>query len=267
MTDDTFVIGDVHGHFLRLKTLLTQEGLMDEDECRLRPEVRVIQLGDLGHFGMERGTGKMQVKSPTEDKLCYWMLVHGRIDQVLWGNHDRAVISDYHAFGGYVPPSYEMYDIMDRLHEEGKIALAAEAHGFLLTHAGLHKQFKHNKVPDEWKQDPAAFAAAINAWDLELDPEPTPENVALMATRDAISVYRGGRATAGGILWRDASESLHDGYRQIFGHTAKDKVRKYHTAKGQSYCIDVGTQTNGNLVGMWLPSETIAEVHVDPRSR
>jgi hypothetical protein len=141
------------------------------------------------------------------------------------------------------------------------LRLAYEAHGFLMTHAGLHKSFKHNNVPAQWKSDPAIFAHALNDYD-QTDETESPEVVDLVAIVNAISSVRGGDSSSGGILWRDARESLYDGYRQIFGHTAKDKVRKYQTPGGYSYCIDTGTQTNGRLNAIWLPSETIVGVQL-----
>jgi hypothetical protein len=263
VSDDTLVIGDVHGHFDRLTLLLEQEGILSHDGKRLRPEVNVIQLGDLGHNGVTRDAGPPKVKSPTADFWCYELVGQGIIDLMLWGNHDRAVIDSWHAYGGYTPPPMETKHLLKTLQAESRLVLAAEAHGFLLTHAGLHKQFKHNDVPEEWKTDPASLAAALNDFDRrDSDEKPIGADVALQAIRDAIGTHRGGRSPYGGILWRDAGESLFEGYRQIFGHSAKDKMRKYQTPLGYSYCIDIGSPTNGDLMGMWLPSETPVTIHV-----
>lgn len=272
-TDDTFVFGDCHGHLDRLEGLLKLTGLIylgDDGKYKRtkdKAEVEIVQLGDLGHFGMDRGHNFYDhptVKSPTEDWLCY-ELARDVIDVVLWGNHDRAVISNQHHFGGYVPPIPETFRVMQEMMDSGKLRLAHSKHGFFFTHAGLHKQWKICRVPEEWKSDPAVLAEVWNAFDKLPVGEQVQavgyESLAIMT--NVIGGHRGGGSPYGGILWRDAGESLYDGFRQIFGHSSKDKVRQYNTKAGASYCIDVGNADNGKLVGMWLPSEI--QVHYRAR--
>lgn len=284
-------IGDVHGHLNRLEALLRQGGIIGEcpncggsgdkllerfepelmeprveewSECptcqgdgvaRLRDDCLVVQLGDLGHFGSSWEYGKMVPGSSMGDMLTY-SFAKKWIDIVLWGNHDRAVIDKYHEFTGYIAPAPETFRIMKDLRDEGRQLLAYSAHGFLLTHAGLHSQFKHNQRPEETTSDPVACAKFINE---ECD-------LALNGITDAISTKRGGRSVYGGILWRDASESLYGGFRQIFGHTSKPKIRRYYTKAGVSLCIDVGDKDNGRLAGIWLPEERIVEVNLKDAS-
>lgn len=268
-------IGDCHGHLDRLEALLLQEGIIGpcslcegsgdlgvnssmsfcpacdgNGTARLNHDVVVVQLGDLGHFGV---TG-----SPTGDDMIY-QYADKWIDVFLWGNHDRAVLHSSHAFSGYLRPLPQTIHRMRLLMHEGRYKLAYAAHGFLLTHAGLHKQFKYNNVFELLKIDPAAMAFWLNEEDSREDDQQPME---FMAIRDAIGRHRGGASPFGGILWRDASESLFQGYRQIFGHSAKDKVRKYQTPRGYSYCIDVGQANNGRLAAIWLPEERIVEVKV-----
>lgn len=306
---NTLVIGDVHGHYDRLEALLTQEGIVGScanckgtgesgesapwdglcSNCqgdgiaRINHDVKVVQLGDLAH----NGSGQSQELGPygsrrtvpgnaTADMLCWDAAVRkGWCDVILWGNHDAAVFDDSHSFSGYIPPRPETERIMKLALSEGRLKLAYEVDGFLLTHAGLHKIFNHQKnVPVNTKTDPAVFAAWINAMQLKDETDGlgdvnahtldnlTDEEKDFVAIRDAISKKRGGWANAGGILWRDADEKLYTGYRQIFGHTKGKKIRKYETAAGWSFCIDVGDQFNGHLAGMWLPEEKIVEIKV-----
>lgn len=233
-------MGDVHGHLDRLKALLEAAGVEGHT---------VIQLGDLGHYGI---TQSQRADADT------WAYAHKHIHHVLWGNHDYAVHHSQHIFGGYREPFHETLDLMRRMIHEGRMHLAMEAHGFLLTHAGLAKAFRGQNVDPAIKTDLKAFVAWIESCERERHP-PTP----YIGIRDAISGYRGGGANAGGILWRDAREKLYPNFRQIFGHTAKDgKVRKYTGDHGFSYCIDTGTTTNGRLAGIWLPSEEIIDIQV-----
>lgn len=244
MAAQTLAVGDVHGHLDRLEALLRQEGLLNDSGVRLRPEVEVIQLGDLGHYGKETATA---------DELT-WSYAPAWLDVILWGNHDRAVINSWHHFSGYQKPKEATCDAIDQAVKNGKLRLAYEAHDFLLTHAGLHAKYKYNNAP----QDTAKAAALwLNVCDAEQS-----QDADFQAIRDAVSTSRGGRATAGGILWRDASESLYKPFRQVFGHSAKDKVRTYQTGKtGNSYCVDVGSQRNGRLAAVWLPEEKFVEIN------
>lgn len=245
----TLVIGDCHGHLDRLEALLKQEGIIDECAdsgfVRTNHDVEVIQLGDLGHYGHE---------TQAADRST-WLAAPSYLDKILWGNHDRACVAQEHIFSGYSTPFPETLDAMKACVKTGKLVLAAEAHGFLLTHAGLHASYTYNRAPQE-------SSAATAAWLVARDEEGS-RDPGFLGIRDAIGRSRNGRATNGGILWRDASESLHKPYRQVFGHSSKDKVRTYQTGKtGDSYCVDVGDKLNGRLAAIWLPEERVVEVNL-----
>ena len=263
---ECFAIGDVHGHLDRLQSLLMQEGLIasrDGMVQRTHPEVEIISLGDLGHFGANQDGSP---KSPTADLLSY---SYGQqwLDLILWGNHDRYLVDDVHAFGGCAKPSFAVMHIIRSLMSEGRMPLALERHGFLLTHAGLSKSFMYQKnVDPEIKYNPKLFADWINEG---ADPRAIVSD-AQMTVRDAISGRRGGWANAGGILWRDINEKLYPSFRQVFGHSAGKEVRYCDDAsftydrelapKDPSYCIDIGSADNGRLAGIYLPSERIATI-------
>lgn len=307
MLDDTFVIGDVHGHLDRLEALLKQEGLLgrcevcqgggevvdnifgrdyDYEDCincngmgqlRLRKDVTVVQLGDLGHFGRDG--------SPTADTLCYKYVADNRwADIVLWGNHDRALVDSSHIFTGFLK-NYDALHYIAKLRDEDRMRLAYSAHGFLITHAGLAAAFKDQKVGAQLKTDPVAVASWLNHHDdlyltalLDVEDHGGLDRNALAVT-NAIGVRRGGRVNTGGILWRDIEEKLYDGFRQVFGHSAdpQNQVRyctkSAHTRQRPamegspfygSYCIDVGGKPGRPgvdcLAGIWLPSEKVVRV-------
>lgn len=240
----SFIIPDVHGHYDRLKTLLVQEGIVDPvTEQRINFDVEVVQLGDLGHFG--RGG------SPTGDLLCYekadeWF------DQLLFGNHDYGVVSRL-KFNGYVAPNAYVTQLIEDLRTSGKLKFAHAAHGHLLTHAGLHPVFGSVSLPIE-QRIPRSISDDVEAIADFINKNP---HIA-----EPIGPRRGGRSPYGGILWRDASESLHPRVRQIFGHTRGDRVRRYYTKAGSNFCLDVGTHSNGRLTGMWLPERREVGVQV-----
>lgn len=310
--DNVFVIGDTHGHLDRLEALLKQEGLVDRcegcdgagliptehtgaggnyevdcDRCdgdgweRKRPDVTVVHVGDLGHFG-HRG-------SPTGDMLCYkYVTVNHWCDVVLWGNHDRAAIDGAHHATDFMQV-HEALHFIRRLWEEGRMQVAFAAHDFLITHAGLASVFQQQPIPDTVERtDAQEVADWLNYEDeLYIDHMQTDPfafegvNPSALAIVNAISNRRGGRAPTGGILWRDIQEGLYDGVRQIFGHSADNEKHavRYCWEKGYtrhrdalpagmkippSYCIDIGGKGEmpGDkcLAGIWLPSERIARV-------
>lgn len=276
----TFVIGDCHGHLDRLEALLLAEEIIgrcepcdgmgeirladpkidEEDawnECencrgdgiaRIDDDTMVVQLGDLGHFG-DNG-------SPTGDMLCWRAAHNGWIDVVLWGNHDRALVDKAHIFNHYQTPDTATLHYVKSMYNQGRVQLAFESHGHLLTHAGLHKSFKHQKIDPELKTDVIKFVDWINDEDdrflarVKCDKE-------AMAIRDCIGSKRGGRADHGGILWRDSNESLFAGWPQVFGHTKGELIRTYNN---DSYCIDLGFPDNGRLAGMWLPEREFVQI-------
>jgi hypothetical protein len=275
----TLVIGDTHGHFDRLEALLLSEQIIGscpdcggrgdqadgfcsrcdgDGVCRINFQSKVIQLGDLGHFGSSYIPGKGMVPVPSGgDLLCYQAVRRRWIDIILWGNHDRAVFDEAYHFSGYIPPPAETMHIMRSLLFEGRIVFAAYVHGFLLTHAGLHAQFRYQKVDDNLKSDPEAFVDWINT---ELDFEESKEQ---MAVRGAIGRKRSGPSPYGGILWRDATEKLYKNFKQIFGHSSGKKIRRYpHSQYGTSYCIDIGDADNGRLAAIWLPDEKLVEIKI-----
>lgn len=312
--DNVFVIGDVHGNLDRLEALLKQEGLLvwcedcegggdklnymglpliDSEDCpvckgigwaRAKTDVTIVQLGDLGHFGSGG--------SPTGDMLCYKYVTENRwADVVLWGNHDRALVDSQHAFTGFeYPRDGTVLHYLIQLHEQGRLQTAFDAHGFLLTHAGLAAHFKQQAVDPELKTDLTKFVDWINDEDEkyltgQLNPRAPYVDFKLdlnaIGVINAISSRRGGRGAVGGILWRDINESLYQGFRQIFGHSADHRKRQVrYCTKGAfsrspgwadkkriSYCIDIGGkakdgQEGACLAGIWLPSEKIVEIRL-----
>jgi hypothetical protein len=266
-----FAIGDVHGHYDRLRALLVTAGIINEAGERIRDDVTVVQVGDLGHFGGSSG-------SPGGDYLC-WQTAYTDdwLDIILWGNHDRAVLDAQHAFKGYEHPRAEVKHFMRALEQRKVVRWAYSAHGHLFTHAGLHYAFGNNHVPidDSNPDDVAQWLNGALTSDTDVDRN---------AVRNAIGRRRGGGSRAGGILWRDIEEKLFDKFPQVFGHSAdhKKQALRYcwatgHTrrldavpdhAKDISYCIDIGGKSSaygdpGNaIMGIWIPSGDTVRVNL-----
>lgn len=238
---DVFVVGDVHGHHDRLIALLDKAGVDDRD-CI------VVQCGDLGHFGRETYA----------DDLTCWRNVYDKtlkVDIVIWGNHDRAVIDTNHTFGGYSKPhGPEIKHMMNAMEADGRLRLAYAAHGWLITHAGYSPS---GRYPDTTVDRTDAEALAQWLCDEKQGP-----------VIDAVSRYRGGWSEWGGILWRDVREDLWDGVPQVFGHSA-DKDHLVRGEQDQWFCVDIGGKGGwldpdaACLAGLWLPSQEIIRVDMN----
>lgn len=235
----TLVIGDVHGKYDRLRELLIQEGIINEDGERINTDVEVVQLGDLGDFR----------KNYTGDISCYQAVQKGWIDLVLWGNHDRAIKDQGHEFSGYRKPPEEIKHLFKLMEISGKLRFAHAIHGYLVTHAGLHPHFEELKVPKGFdKTNPYDVADWINQCPSRF------ENLDRFV--NAIPTGRGGMSPYGGVLWRDFSEPLCNAFPQVFGHSSSQCVRL--AGNGTSWCVD--TSKHGRLGAIWLPDLTIAMV-------
>ncbi len=228
----TFIFADVHGFHERMEALLKQEGIVGEDGKRIDEDTLVVCTGDLGDF---------RHNSKDRDQKAY-ELADDWIDLMLWGNHDYSLINKRIAFGGYTEPNPETARIMLDWMAAGKIKFAFQTHGFLLTHAGLHrKAMKENYDLDGW-------VTALN------DQTCPPEYLY------NIPPHRGGWENWGGIIWRDDDETLHSGLKQVYGHSRGQAVRQHGGVGNYSYCLDIGYHTVDSLAGIWLPEERVARI-------
>lgn len=242
----TLIIGDVHGHYDRLLALLRQEGLVCSDsEERTDLEARIIQLGDLGHFGI---TG-----SPTGDLFCYELARDIGIE-VLFGNHDRAVVDSYHKHTGYESPDLATIQAMDDLVRDQRMNLATSSYGFVIVHAGIHRAYdKQYNI-----ENADELVQLVNGNDLRLT--------------KPISSHRGGASSHGGILWMDWRYEKHsEKFKYICGHTCLAVREKFSGVQAEkvvepekdsygNWNIDIGTIDNGLLAGIWLPEERIVTI-------
>lgn len=248
----TLVIGDTHGRLDVLATLLIQEGVVDPGTLkRVDRDVRVVHVGDLGNFADDK----------TADRLTY-AVADDWLDTLLWGNHDRSVISPMITFNHFERPDEQTLKSMNDLRLSGKLVLATTAHGFLVTHAGLHVAYGRRHFDH---LSPNVVAGKINYEDTQYG-----DMSALSSIWTAIAIPRGGAADAGGILWRDVREKLWEGARQVFGHSVmRDGIVRavgydgtFNVKRGQepSYAIDVGAKQREQQAGIWLPEERVVAV-------
>lgn len=218
MSERTFVIGDVHGHLDQLMALLTKAGITSTD--------RVVQLGDLGHYGAE---------TREADKKTWEFALTMPNFEVLYGNHEAALLWDHHRFSGQAYPLPGLLSLI----ASKELRFASAANGYLLTHAGLH--------PMICTPGPRTTVATLaNVLNLSCEGDYLSK-----AARDWIAPRRGGIDPCGGLLWRDAREDLTN-VKQVFGHSRSHEPRSYNNGTG--FCIDVCDKgENPNLMGLWLP--------------
>lgn len=248
-----FVIGDTHSHHEMIKLLLQEQGLLNADENRLHPEVKVVHLGDLINA----------VEDSYEDDIKSLALVKdGIIDHLILGNHEAPYFG-FTAFAGFYPHG-EIKNIIYDINVKPCMAIG----NLLLSHAGVGKIYGEDLG--------SAQEAVQRLYDAFLYNRRAP-------ILDGIGWSRGGKEKYGGVLWSDWSEPKCAKFSQLIGHTpsSDQNVRFYtndftgeerHTIpsydilypasssngiKEVTYNIDVGC----NLTG-FSPSDRIAGVWV-----
>ncbi len=259
---ETFVIPDLHGNRKLAVGLMKQEGLIEDIDSprRLRPEVTVLQLGDLCNcvFG-----------SINDDLYALKLVEHGIIDYMLVGNHEHPYFggTPFSGFGWFA----ELKSALVKLNDRGRIRAAREVDGILLTHAGVTADIDQ---VDKWYGDEGNKARQV-AEGLNI----------LWDRRDythgmfsAISFYRGGTSKLGSILWSDWREEKSHLFPQIFGHTVGETFRVEYLSSTIEYpdndapsfilqlpqsdldpievrtlCLDVGAgKHSSKILGCWI---------------
>lgn len=229
-----FVHGDNQYGFQRALALLEKEGFVLNDK-RQRKDIPLVHAGDNGDY--YHGTA-------LRDQKAWEMLPHF-YDDMLIGNHEGAVLFGME-LGGFSFPNYICSDIINAEYSRGRLKFAVSYDGFLITHAGVHPMWEAI-LPD----DPEEAAKLINDFGRNNHNHPLIAN---------IGARRGGGDMCGGILWRDASESISDKWPQIFGHSRLNGVTKF---KNKHYGIDVGYPDNGRIAGIYTDDIRAVEVNIN----
>ena len=241
---ETAVICDVHGCVDQLVELLAKIGVILPNGDK-NPDIRVIFVGDIIDAG--------RMNYPMNDLLT---LLISRIygDDFIWGNHDLpALIRDLEgALGFYGLRSVrEMLPVMKAAKGMDWL-VATDAHGFLITHAGLTNFLAERFVePTDTAKIVAdtlnnEFADFMEAGFTDM---PVPYK---MPNRNCpviigIGRDRGGIEWDGGILWCDVKNVVPIPHiRQIFGHSF---IGNTHVKfPDGDWCIDTGKGNPSALV-------------------
>lgn len=200
----TLVVGDTHlkqKHILpRVDAAIAKHGVR-----------RVVLLGDYcDDWGASDSFALEALHA-----LAEWVTARrneGLAVDVVLGNHDMRYLMEEDGPGTQWGIMEKVHAILDGL----SIVMAAEANGYLLTHAGVTSSWAHDNF-DLAAWDPAHATAA----DAALLLNEMFSDRARWRDLDACGAARGGSEVAG-PLWADKSELAMDflpGVNQIVGHT------------------------------------------------
>lgn len=226
MDKPVFVVPDAHGNAELVRGLLEQEGIVEPGwSARTDTDVFVLQLGDLANC----------VASSSQADLEALGLVHsGLINQMLIGNHEHPYFGGT-PFAGFFPVP-EVKESLYRIRDRDGLKVAYEAHGVLVTHAGVGPWARKQLGTD----DPAVMAERLNH-NFDVDPRHHLFNVVGKARR--------GWNNEGGILWADWSEPKPRKLKQVIGHSVGDAIR----IRWQTRCIDLGAgKDSSRIAGAWI---------------
>jgi hypothetical protein len=218
-----FVAADAHGRLDLVEGLLRQEGLIDEQGRRLRPEVLTVQLGDLCNC----------VADSIDADLACLKRAPDLFDVYLVGNHEHPYFGGTPFYGFWSDPEVGL--MLRRFSSDRFLRPAIAVAGVLVSHAGLTSEHGWG-----WHDAAAVEAHLASAWTL------TPTAPIF----SAIGPGRGGFQRSGGILWADWSEPKRSTFRQLVGHTPGSA----HRRRRGSVCIDLGAR-KGRIGGAWIAGD------------
>lgn len=248
---NTIVIGDTHGSMPALYDVLKRAGAIqwdkDADDYVRLPDFRIIQIGDLANMAPH---GEVYRGFVSQDKEVLQFAQDGFIDEIVIGNHELLFTHGLKSGYWYGMASNSqlesgVLELVSSLVSSNKYIAATEAHGYLLTHAGIAPRFQR-KLPD----DPEETAFILN--DLLIGRATRELNY--VPVIDDAGYYSGGRGS-GGMFWLRPDEvSSYEWigvtkYKQIVGHTP-NKDNPYWDANAQIWYIDSGGYMQGEGAGL-----------------
>jgi len=236
----TVILSDMHNRRVAVEDLFSKIGLMAENGKR-NLGFNVIALGDIVSLGY----------GEVEAEFFEWVMPF--VDTALVGNHEYPTVNNSRdvVFGGWGSRDVKCTNLVhDSVNDpDGKWFAAASVGEWLLTHAGLHPDYRRFVI------DPVEDVASEIANDINILFDEYRDNDFMMHEAkdlfDAISMSRGGYNRFGGIFWNDAYD-LQGSYRgkanqlrQICGHSSyAEKLDGYPRLHDDLYCIDTHGSVN-----------------------
>ncbi len=244
----SIVIGDVHGHFSNLRSLLIEKGAINENNERInRDSLKVYCSGDLVDGGFNRA-GDMLILEHAEE----WF------DGVAVGNHEWSFLGG-DDFGGCRKKDRELALGLLQLEAKGVYRPALLVENWLVVHAGL---------ADRWSFRSEADALAAIEFNWTLAKEERDETPML----DWIGRVRAGKwgNPCGGIFWLDWEEDRNKHINQIVGHSTipSGPVDINYIQEGTTHWnIDVGGKHGHGLGGVEIENGVATPFHWGSRFR
>ncbi len=203
----TLVIGDMH---LKEELVLSR---VDQAIEKLSIG-RVVFCGDY----VDEWRSNRLIMQDALDAVLTW--IDGKrkrglgVDFVL-GNHDMQYLRGIPGPGTHTDLYQEVSEALTYL----KVQMACVAGSYLVTHAGITKEWAHRFLMPDQKETPATLSDALNEMFWHGDDE-------ALAALDSAGPGRGGNEIPG-PLWADLSELYQDplpGINQIVGHTPVESI-------------------------------------------
>lgn len=222
----TLVIGDLHGNSDALMDVLRRAGALTKTDKK-RKDWRIISVGDMANLAKDP-----EFRGFVSYDLRTLELAERYVDTITVGNHEvywthHLAIGNWYGMAETLTPdvAYQLYKMVG--HEygpEGLFQAAAEAHGWVISHAGLHARYQQH-----FSGNPEEVAETLNRMLAER----------ALGKAPATYVIDGDD----GIFWMRPPR--HDKYeesprlKQIVGHTP-DKNHPWYDPDRQILYIDTG---------------------------
>lgn len=232
---DCLVIPDIHQHIAWADAILASEA---------SAVGRVVFLGDyfdrkLSHaasaFETAQYISELESAYPA---FAFNFLVGNHDLPYLFGLQNPSATVNPYSNGAFDPSLTEGIKCNLRPNFVSSLAPFTLAHGFLLSHAGLHRKFLPAEQPTEADLEQLSSQLTPQLANLPVDPT---------AALADIGFSRGGLAPNGGITWQDWHHEFEDSlpWPQIVGHT----ILSSPSQSGRSWNLDTKTGNYAILSG------------------
>ena len=213
------VVGDVHGQYKPLATLLQHAGLIDNKLNWTGSQDRLIQMGDI----LDRGPDAEEANDLLDKIQTQATQAGGEVIRLI-GNHELEVLLSNFSISGLngVDAIHLRDKLMARV-EAGKMRAAYAYKGFLFTHAGVTRRLY--KIFQLQLEDANAYNISVL---INLIFRESIKHQFFKHPIFNISVSRAGSDTFGGIFWEDLLDLVNSFEQspvwQIVGHTQVERI-------------------------------------------
>ena len=235
------VVGDVHGEYEKLRSILLHAKVMDLSDKWIAAGAVFIQTGDVIDRGPKSIESVQLIRSLQEQA----QKVGGRVVR-LFGNHELMLLQGDHRYTDFQKP----FELVEQFREDiasGKLQAAWTDGVRLFSHAGVRtklRQWLEGKTnrTESGEYTPKRLSDIVDAANIALIEAAA--NNKYKGPLFYVDSSRGGRDDYGGLFWGDArnlvgSEQAFE-MPQVFGHTPTGKPALGVEYGGSLINIDCG---------------------------